>query len=350
MLHDVNFEKLKNTNVRKKFIPLRFKNKNGKEMKHFFITIFFLCVFMIIAPACSSSRKAQQSIPRDMGIIVPDTFVLPEMPELLTNPAERAEFLVMNYWRRFDFANEKLIDRPEITEQAFVDYINILGYVPEDLAKKSISHTLNKARVSKKMYTHFVSLFEKYYYDIESPFHNESLYVHILQEILRSRTLSEAEKSPYRFQLEMAQKNSVGSRTADFHYTSATGETNTLYALRSEYTLLIFSDPVCTTCAAAIEQLNNCEKVNAALARNSSTRTLLTILTIYPNNNIDEWRANISTKPANWTHAFNPNMEIARRRLYDIRTFPTIYLLDRDKRVILKNASVEAVEAFFSTH
>jgi hypothetical protein len=311
---------------------------------------FFVILLIITAIACSSSRKAQQSIPRDTSIIVPDTFVLPELPEMLTNPAERAEYLVMNYWNRFDFADEKLIDRPEITEQAFVDYINILGYVPEDLAKISLSNTLQQAELSRKMYLHFVSLFEKYYYDIESPFRNDALYIHILQRVTRFRLLSENEKSPYHFQLEMAQKNSAGSRAADFHYTLATGETNTVHALRSEYTLLIFSDPVCTACAAAIAQLNNCEKVSAAFARNSSTRTSLTILTIYPNNNINEWRANISTKPANWVHAFNPSMEIARGRLYDIRTFPTIYLLDKDKRVILKNASLEAVETFFSTH
>ena len=35
-------------------------------------------------------------------------------------------------------------------------------------------------------------------------------------------------------------------------------------------------------------------------------------------------------------------------RLYDIKAIPTIYLLDSDKKVILKDCSLEAVESFFS--
>jgi hypothetical protein len=41
-------------------------------------------------------------------------------------------------------------------------------------------------------------------------------------------------------------------------------------------------------------------------------------------------------------------MAITRERLYDIKAIPTIYLLDSDKKVLLKDSSIEAVESFFS--
>jgi hypothetical protein len=316
-------------------------------MKRFFIAITIFGACMIVFSACAN-RRAQPPLVRDVSIIVPDTFVMLDIPTSLTNPADRAEYLVMNYWNRFDFANESLIERPEITEQAFVNYIHILSYVADNLAKKSITHTLRKAQESRKMYIHFVSLFEKYLYSVTSPFRNHSLYVHVLQEVTRSRFLTEAEKSPFRIQLDMALRNRVGSRAANFSFTLPSGERGTLRGLRSQYTLLVFFDPACTISSAVIERLNNCDSINAALARNVPLRTMLTILTIYPHSDRDKWLAHVPTMPERWLHGHNENLEIVQRQLYNIRTSPTIYLLDRNKRVILKDATVEEVEAFFS--
>lgn len=57
-----------------------------------------------------------------------EEFRLPEVPVLLTDPAERAAYLAVHYWDYFNFADTTLISRPEITEQAFVDFISILPY------------------------------------------------------------------------------------------------------------------------------------------------------------------------------------------------------------------------------
>ena len=57
-----------------------------------------------------------------------EEFRLPEVPVLLTDPAERAAYLAVHYWDYFNFADTTLISRPEITEQAFVDFISILHH------------------------------------------------------------------------------------------------------------------------------------------------------------------------------------------------------------------------------
>lgn len=57
-------------------------------------------------------------------------FRLPDVPAALTEPAERADYLALHYWDRFDFADTTLVRRPEITEQAFADFVCILPYAP----------------------------------------------------------------------------------------------------------------------------------------------------------------------------------------------------------------------------
>lgn len=55
-------------------------------------------------------------------------FRLPDVPVTLTAPEDRAAYLSLHYWDHFDFADTSLISRPEITEQAFVDFLGILPY------------------------------------------------------------------------------------------------------------------------------------------------------------------------------------------------------------------------------
>ena len=50
--------------------------------------------------------------------VVPDTFVLPQLPETLVDPEERRAFLITHYWDRFDFSDSTLTRKPAITEQA----------------------------------------------------------------------------------------------------------------------------------------------------------------------------------------------------------------------------------------
>jgi hypothetical protein len=87
--------------------------------------------------------------------------------------------------------------------------------------------------------------------------------------------------------------------------------------------------------------------VNRALSLNNPGRTMLTILTVYPDEDLDEWLAHLPKMPANWVHGYDKGMKISREKLYDIRAIPTIFLLDKDKKVILKDVSVDAVELYF---
>jgi len=321
-------------------------------MKQFIYILSFVVLTLIIGFSCSSRKQTQSEAGEEIEalpqIIVPDTFVLPLIPEALTSYDERAKYLLIHFWDRFDFADKKLIERPEITEQAFVDYINILNYASQKDAAESLLYTLNNAKADRAMYLYFVSLFEKYFYNPNSPFRNDAYYLTVLKEVIQSPLLTDELLSHYQFQLEMSMKNRVGQRAGDFTYTLASGQSYSLHNLKSEYTLLMFSDPGCQTCEAVTDQLNNSKSLNEALLLNTPTRTMLTILTIYTDNDLEEWMAHLPLMPVKWVHAYDKELEITNKRLYDIKAFPTLYLLDRDKNVILKDSSIEAVESFFS--
>ena len=92
------------------------------------------CIFCI---GLTSFAQAQRTT---------EEFRLPEVPVFLTDPAERAAYLAVHYWDYFNFADTTLISRPEITEQAFVDFISILPYTAKADRK---STRLNSSHASK---------------------------------------------------------------------------------------------------------------------------------------------------------------------------------------------------------
>jgi hypothetical protein len=55
----------------------------------------------------------------------------------------------------------------------------------------------------------------------------------------------------------------------------------------------------------------------------------------------------------NWTHVYYSREDDAARigagipsysQLYDVQTFPTLYLLDKDKRIIAKKLTIEQID------
>ena len=324
-------------------------------MRTCFLTLSLLITCFVIGFSCSSAKKSNAEEPRALidqssqNTVVPDTFVLPHIPQNLTSPEARADYLVMHYWDRFDFSDDKLISHPEITEQAFVDYINILAYASGTKSKESLANTLQKAEQNTAMYSHFISLFNKYLYEPNSPFRNEELFVPVLETALSSKRLSEAELSSYRFKYQMVLKNRVGSVANDFRFTLASGATQSLHSLNCDYLILMFANPGCVTCTAVTQELNSLESLKKAFSMNSPTRTMIAVLTVYPDANIEEWRKHLPKMPANWINAYDNGMTITHKQLYDIKAIPTLYLLDKNKKVILKDVSVREIDGFFQS-
>ena len=62
------------------------------------------------------------------------------------------------------------------------------------------------------------------------------------------------------------------------------------------------------------------------------------VLNIYIDEDIEAWRSYMPIYPENWYNGFDPDLVIRGENLYNVRAIPSLYLLDRDKTVIMKDA------------
>ncbi|MFA6702513.1 MAG: DUF5106 domain-containing protein [Dysgonamonadaceae bacterium] len=322
-------------------------------MKHIYLSIILLIPFVSIS--CQTKKQKQQpteTVNKTLSSvqaqeIVPDTFVLPDIPSNITLAEERANYLTKHYWDRFDFMDNELLQRPEITEQAFVDYVNILNHVSIVKASESLKNMLHKIESNSTAFNHFMHLFEKYLYDPNSPFLNEEYYIPVLETAVNSSVLTETAKSRYQFQLDLAKKNRLGQIANDFTYTLASGKKGTLHAIDSKYTILMFINPGCRMCAEAVDAFKSSNGIIGALAKKSALQGELSIITVYPDTDLDEWRNYLPDMPSIWINTYDAERKITNDKIYDLKAIPTLYLLDKDKRVIFKDAKVERLLEFF---
>ena len=62
------------------------------------------------------------------------------------------------------------------------------------------------------------------------------------------------------------------------------------------------------------------------------------VLNIYIDEDLDAWRSYMPIYPEIWYNGFDPDLVIRGETLYNVRAIPSLYLLDRDKTVIMKDA------------
>jgi len=178
-------------------------------------------------------------------------------------------------------------------------------------------------------------LADKYLYDPNSPLRNEELYITVLEEQIADPDLEDIYKVAPRERLRMALKNRPGDRAADFSFTTGKGGHGTLYGIDADYVLLFFHNLGCPACREVRQGIVSVTAREPAAGMLASGK--LRIIALYPDTDMAEWVAHANEIPDTWINACDKAQEINEKELYDLRAIPSLYLLDRDKKVILKD-------------
>ncbi len=306
----------------------RFLRRTARSAFRLTVLSFVLCC----AAACGGSRSKTGSVAAN------DRFRAVRPPAGLSGE-ERTAYMRVHYWDRFDFSDSLFPARADTLRmlEAFAAYV--ARYVrPDDPAP--LDTLMRRASASRPMFAYFRMLAERVLYDPNSPLRNDELYIPVLRAVLASPWLDEWERIRPEHELRLALQNRVGQPAVDFRYTLASGAQGTLYGVQAEYTLLYFSNPDCPMCRRLAEELQASPLLNELTERGT-----LKVLMIYPDEDLAVWRSRSEEVPASWIDAYDAGCVLLGRELYDLKAIPSLYLLDREKRVLVKDSvSVPQIE------
>ncbi|NDV59601.1 DUF5106 domain-containing protein [Bacteroides sp. 519] len=306
------------------------------------ISYLFICFVSFCA--CKNSNASSANSQSETTETQTDSlkFQIPDVPPMYGTPEQRAEYLANHYWDNYDFTDTCYLNK-DITEQAWVDFIQLLNFIQLNEAQNAVKSMYKKAEQKRITFNYFTELAEKYLRDPNSPVRNEEYYIPVLETMIASDSLLDMEKIRPKDRLQLALKNRLGTKALDFTYTLANGKQAKMHSLKSDYILLYFHNPGCHTCGEYTRIMKNSMLINHLLDQKK-----LTILSIYPDEEVDEWKAHLPELSSSWINGYDKEQELMIKNSYDLKAIPTLYLLDKNKNVLLKDAVIEAVEKYLN--
>jgi hypothetical protein len=202
---------------------------------------------------------------------------------------------------------------------------------------------MDASSANKTVLMFFINLSQKFFYDPNSPFRNEEFYIPVLRYLAASPKLQDIDKTRYRYQFEKALKNRPGNIASDFVYTLQSGEKHKMSGIRAGYTLLFFNNPDCHDCKLVKDYMSKSMIINKLAGQKSSGRIKLAVLAVYIDQDLSVWGK--AVYPDFMINCYDADQVIQKNNLYDLKAIPTIYLLDKNKKVILKDAPIGEIEA-----
>ena len=299
----------------------------------------YIFLLALLAVAGCGQKKAE----RFDALPFPDI----TLPAMIQTQQDAADHYAVHFWDRMadperSFPSDSMLVsgvRKEDVEQKFANWLSILDLVDLKTSEKAVKTLYDKALScemkdsTSNVFETFEELADKYMYDPNSPMRNEEHYLHYASRLASYEAFSPEEKDRYARRAEGCALNRLGRKAADFRFADSRGRIHTLHGIEAPYTLLFFSNPGCEACLGIINMLKDEPKVSAMISDGT-----LAVLNIYIDEDLQAWKEYMPIYPDNWYNGFDPDFVIRNDELYSVRAIPSLYLLDKEKGVILKDA------------
>src|SRR5690606_31799687 len=272
---------------------------------------------------CSSQPEGQH---------VPIASVNAEQEILNSLPAKR----LLKYWDGFNFKAKIQAGNPDAAEPKLVDFMGLLPTVPDTVMQIAVHDMLKKASVEPQNFAFFLDKYNHYLYDPNSPMRNDEYYEQVLSYLAVDEILPQEERSKYAVLLELVRKNQVGTLAADFEFVTKDGKYRRMHEGAKPYKMLVFYDPTCTHCAAIMQDLAQTPAIH-----NCIENGFLEIVSVSLHPDKASWTGYQKRIPDNWINGWDDKCSVINDGLYNIRAYPTIFLLDESNVVLLKDAPLD---------
>lgn len=294
--------------------------------------------------------------PKKAEKFIPLHFPKVNVPSIYAGDMEASiEYAALHFWDAFTDtlrhypSDSALVSgvAKEAVEEEYANYVGLLGMLTYNQASRSVdvmfrrSADCEKADTSSNVFETLTEFTEKYLYDPNSPLRNEDIYQVFAKRMAEYEGISPEKRAKYAREAGMCSLNMVGTKAADFPFSDRTGKVMSLYGIRAGYTLLFFSNPGCEACMEIIKMLTSDDTVNGMIASGS-----LAVVNVYIDEDVAAWYDYMSVYPKDWYNGYDHNLIIRTDSLYNVRAIPSVYLLDKDKTVIMKDAVPENVIGF----
>lgn len=272
---------------------------------------------------------------------------LPEVvvPDSIIDPQQRADYVLAHYWDALNLGDRELMHDSAFLTSKFSDFAQQYSYASPQGAMIATERLLKRLENYVEIYHRFVELANAHIIERKSKDYSEIGAVAWIAVLSESPLLTESQKQDYGFKLKKKRRNSPGFQAADFTFNTREGKHTSLYSQRqTQYTLLAFVSPDCETCDELIRRVRNDKRITKFVDRGQVSVVLIDV-----GGEEEAFKRSVNNLPSKWTVGYDTS-GIVSGEIYAVEHTPTLYLLDRYKKVILRDATVDELIDYARSH
>ena len=255
-----------------------------------------------------------------------------------------------HYWDGVNFYDDRLIRTP-FFESRLDKYFEQLVYPNADSVNKEMDWMLGYASINEDIQKFLLLKFINRYYS-QKYMWEDAVFVHLFENYFSNKEyswLTAQGKKQITDRAYSLMANITGNPAANIELKDVNDKTTSLYDIEAPFILLTIWDPTCSHCKETVPKLDSMYH-----AKWKAMGVKLFGLAKETDGNKQTWLTFIKDhKLDDWINVYYSKEEDKARidggipgysQLYDVQSFPTLYLLDKDKKIIGKKLTEGQVD------
>ncbi|TDE12896.1 TlpA family protein disulfide reductase [Dyadobacter psychrotolerans] len=269
---------------------------------------------------------------------------IPAAPKLANGKSDSIwvfNYYKSHYWDDYDFSDIRIMNTPFLEPRLDRYFKNLVVQVPDSIIKDA-NKVVAKASANKDIKS-FVVYYITNQYENPKTVGTEAVWVHMAQKYYLTGEMGVADDIKKRIaeKVDTMKDLLVNKTFPALTLTDPEGKKVSPQALAANYTVLFFYAPTCGHCKEASPKLKAFYDKNKANG--------IKVMAISTEHDMKEWKSFITTYHLEeLVNGFDALKQIDFNRKFDVVTTPTIYILDKNKKIIARKMPVEQLEDFLN--
>ncbi|MVM41172.1 DUF5106 domain-containing protein [Spirosoma sp. HMF3257] len=251
-----------------------------------------------------------------------------------------------HFWDDFDFSDERFVRTPFLQGKIERYIKELTVQVPDSLIKEA-DFLVNKAIAGKSSEVKYYTI---YYitsqYEQPKVMGTDGLFVHMFEKYYATGIMTVSDSSTLKSigeRVATLKPNLVGKILVSPVISDTLRRPISFSALKSDYTVVFFYSPTCGHCRESAPKLK--KFVDDYKGKG------VEVVAIAIDQSPEEWKKFIKEfKLGNAINGYDFTYRTDYRHQYDVWTTPTVYMLDKNKKIIARKLPVEQIEDFMLFH
>ena len=285
----------------------------------------------------------------------------PVLPANLQKPATREDSVAAfryykeHYWEGVNFWDGRLA-YTTFFEDKLDRYFTQLVVPHPDSVNKEMDYMLSFAKANAEMERFLLLRFVNRYYS-QKYMWEDAVFVHLYEKYFSKNPpswLSEQGKKMITDRAYSLMANLLGNKASEIFLPNTSGKIQSLYGVNSKFLLLVFWDPTCGHCKETLPIVDSFYNkrwksmgVKIYSVAKETSGDINSWYQFISENNLQDW-VNVYYSKDQEKSLVEANIP-GYAQLYDVSSFPTIYLLDSEKRIKAKKLSPDQIDELLRT-